>query len=208
MTSWNKRIKDSPTRGCPACKRQSVPEITIALVNVLTIKMSNQISKYQRNININVLTIKISTQKLLNCDWVNKQDFLWFYRVQVVHIGGKSKIEQERNLSPWRSFNRLRISDFSHLESLLEIMFGCSLTAPSVIPWPGGNFIERMLRAAMIISCISFVAKKQWLILQTLSARVGSSRDPVWRKDILVKSKRSWKTILLMEYEVGRKKQI
>ena len=160
MTSWNKRIKDSPTRGRPACKRQSVSEITIALVNVLTIKISNQISKYQRNINISVLTIKISMQKLLNCDWVNKKDFLWLYRVQVVHVWGKGKIEQERNLSPWRSFNRFRISDFSHLESLLEIMFGCSLTAPSVIPWPGGNFIERMLRAAMMISCISFCCKK------------------------------------------------
>ena len=46
---------------------------------------------------------------------------IWLYRVQVVHIRGKGKIEQERNLSSWRSFNRFRILDgqidFSHLES-------------------------------------------------------------------------------------------
>ena len=167
QTSWNKRIKDSPTRGRPACKRQSVSEITIALVNVLAIKITTQknlgcdwspswmswsknfpividwtkknckrkvCDSFERSNILRILTPKFAKVTRQNAylsidtrfeTWSRNKhcskclafyrhimwsfsniSLIWLYRVQVVHIRGKGKIEQERNLSSWRSFNR------------------------------------------------------------------------------------------------------
>ena len=84
------------------------------------------------------------------------------HRVKVVHVGGKGKVKEKRNLTPFKDlFISETVFKVNECNTELETFKTFKIAfknifvifeKPSVMPWPDGNFIERMLSAAIIIS--------------------------------------------------------